>query len=112
MEKYMKDTKNNLSSDHYSVVIVGGGQAGLSMSYYLQKADIHHLVIEQNTLVSAWKDKRWDSFTLVTPNWQCDLPGHPYDGDDPHGFMNKQQINAYLDRFIAKVKPPALEILG
>jgi putative flavoprotein involved in K+ transport len=109
MEKYMKDTKNNLSSDHYSVVIVGGGQAGLSMSYYLQKADIHHLVIEQNTLVSAWKDKRWDSFTLVTPNWQCDLPGHPYDGDDPHGFMNKQQINAYLDRFIAKVKPPALE---
>ena len=62
-------------NSHYAVIIVGGGQAGLSMSYYLQQADIDHVIIEQSTLVNAWKEKRWDSFTLVTPNWQCDLPG-------------------------------------
>jgi putative flavoprotein involved in K+ transport len=96
-------------NSHYSVIIVGGGQAGLSMSHYLQHAKIDHVIIEKSTLVNAWKEKRWDSFTLVTPNWQCDLPGHPYDGDDPHGFMNRTQINDYLDRFIEKVNPPAFE---
>jgi putative flavoprotein involved in K+ transport len=100
---------NKNTHDHYTAIIVGGGQAGLSMSYYLQKSGIDHLVVEKSTLANAWKDKRWDSFTLVTPNWQCDLPGHPYDGDDPHGFMNRQQINDYLDRFIVKVNPPAVE---
>ena len=95
--------QTNLSKTHYSVIIVGGGQAGLSMSYYLQESDIDHLVIEKQTSMNAWKDKRWDSFTLVTPNWQCQLPGHAYDGDDPNGFMGKAEILDYLDRFSKKV---------
>ena len=94
---------------HYSVIIVGGGQAGLSISHYCQKYGLSHLVLEKNRVMNAWKDKRWDSFTLVTPNWQCMLPGHPYDGDDPHGFMNREQIIEYLERFADKVNAPVLE---
>ena len=94
--------------DHYSVAIVGGGQAGLSMSYYLQENNIDHIVIEKGGLMNAWKDKRWDSFTLVTPNWQCQLPGHPYTGDDPDGFMNKSEILDYLRDFAKKVNAPTL----
>lgn len=94
---------------HYSVIIVGGGQAGLSISYYCQKYGIHHLVVEKKQVMNAWKDKRWDSFTLVTPNWQCLLPDHPYDGDDPHGFMQREEIIEYLDRFAQKVNAPLLE---
>ena len=45
----------------------------------------------------------------MTPNWQCQLPDHPYDGSDPHGFMVKDEIIAYVDRFIAKVRPPVRE---
>jgi putative flavoprotein involved in K+ transport len=94
---------------HHEVVIVGGGQAGLSMSYYLQQAGIDHIVFEQHVQTHAWRSQRWDAFSLVTPNWQCKLPGHEYAGDDPHGFMKKDQIIAYLDGFVAAVNAPVRE---
>lgn len=94
---------------HYSAIVVGGGQAGLSASYYLQQQDIDHLVLEKHSLTHTWRNQRWDNFCLVTPNWQCALPGHPYDGPDPHGFMKKAEIIAYLDAFIAKVQAPVRE---
>lgn len=94
---------------HYPVIIVGGGQAGLSMSYYLKQAGIDHLVIEKHTLTHTWRTQRWDAFCLVTPNWQCALPGHPYQGTDPHGFMKRDEIIDYLDGFIRAVDAPALE---
>ncbi|MGJ7043095.1 putative flavoprotein involved in K+ transport [Shinella sp. BE166] len=101
-------TKPILKS-HYSAVVVGGGQAGLSASHYLQKHGIDHVVFEQKTVAHKWKDERWDAFCLVTPNWQCQLPDHPYDGDDPHGFMVKDEIIAYVDRFIDKVQAPVFD---
>jgi putative flavoprotein involved in K+ transport len=94
---------------HYSALVIGGGQAGLSISYYLTQAGIDHLVFEKNTVTHTWRNQRWDAFCLVTPNWQCALPGHPYDGDDPHGFMKKDEIIAYLDAFIAKLDAPVLQ---
>lgn len=97
------------AASHYPVLIVGGGQAGLSASYYLQQQGIDHLILEKHRLTHSWRAHRWDSFCLVTPNWQCTLPGHPYAGDDPHGFMKREQIIDYLDQFIAKLRPPALE---
>lgn len=97
------------SSRHVPVIIVGGGQAGLSVSYYLQQHNIEHVIFEKNSIMHAWSTQRWDSFTLVTPNWQCLLPGHPYDGDDPCGFMNKQEIQAYLQRFCDKLQAPVEE---
>ncbi len=88
---------------HISVAVVGGGQAGLSMSYCLKRRGIDHIVFEEHTAMHVWRTQRWDSFCLVTPNWQCDLPGHPYSGPDPHGFMKKDEILAYLDGFKASV---------
>ena len=104
----MPNINPNRLQTRYSVAVIGGGQAGLSMSYYLQKDHIDHIVIEKSELMNAWQDKRWDSFTLVTPNWQCQLPGHPYSGDDPHGFMNKSQILDYLEQFSSKVDAPVI----
>ncbi|WP_455286250.1 MSMEG_0569 family flavin-dependent oxidoreductase [Cupriavidus necator] len=94
---------------HYGVIIVGGGQAGLSISYFLKQAGIDHLLIEKHTVTHTWRTQRWDAFCLVTPNWQCALPGYPYQGDDPHGFMKKDEITAYLDGFIRTVGAPVLE---
>ena len=98
----------NSTSRHHAVVIIGGGQAGLSLSHYLQQRGIDHLVVEKHDPVHAWRDQRWDSFCLVTPNWQCRLPGWEYAGDDPHGFMRKHEIIEYLAGFVKLVDAPLL----
>jgi putative flavoprotein involved in K+ transport len=98
-----------LDHPHHSVVIVGGGQSGLSMSYYLQQARIDHVVFEKRSALHSWRDHRWDQFCLVTPNWQCQLPGHEYRGPDPHGFMKKDEINDYLAGFKKSVAAPLRE---
>lgn len=98
-----------LLKPHYSTAVIGGGQAGLSASHYLKKHGIDHVVFEKKTVAHKWKNERWDAFCLVTPNWQCQLPDHPYDGDDPHGFMVKDEIIGYVDRFVKKVNAPVLE---
>lgn len=91
------------------VAVIGGGQAGLAISWYLKRAGIRHAIFEKNTAVHEWRHARWDTFCLVTPNWQCRLPGFPYQGDDPHGFMLKDEIVAYLDAYIASFAPPLHE---
>ncbi|PYE20513.1 putative flavoprotein involved in K+ transport [Paraburkholderia silvatlantica] len=95
--------------EHFSVAVVGGGQAGLSMSYYLKQRGIDHVVLEKRTVTHTWREQRWDAFSLVTPNWQCALPGYPYRGDEPHGFMKKDEIIAWLDGFIRHVDAPVRE---
>ena len=94
---------------HVPVIVVGGGQAGLSVSWNLQQRRIEHLVFEKKRAMSAWRERRWDAFCLVTPNWQCQLPGWPYRGNDPDGFMVKDEILAYLDGFLKHVNPPLRE---
>jgi putative flavoprotein involved in K+ transport len=93
----------------HTVAVIGAGQAGLSVSWYLTKSGIDHIVFEKERAGHAWRTERWDSFCLVTPNWQCQLPGFPYQGPDPHGFMLRDEIVAYLEAFAASFEPPVRE---
>ncbi|WP_321944224.1 MSMEG_0569 family flavin-dependent oxidoreductase [Paraburkholderia tropica] len=102
-------TSTPLCDEHVSVVVVGGGQAGLSMSYCLKQYGIDHVMLEKHTVTHTWREQRWDAFCLVTPNWQCALPDYPYRGDDPHGFMKKDEIIAWLDGFVQHVDAPVRE---
>ncbi|WP_321786538.1 MSMEG_0569 family flavin-dependent oxidoreductase [Paraburkholderia sp. J94] len=102
-------TSTPIRDEHVSVVIVGGGQAGLSMSYGLKQYGIDHVVLEKHTVTHTWREQRWDAFCLVTPNWQCALPDYPYRGDDPHGFMKKDEIITWLDGFVQHVDAPVRE---
>ncbi|HTP28139.1 MAG TPA: MSMEG_0570 family nitrogen starvation response protein, partial [Anaeromyxobacteraceae bacterium] len=97
------------ASEHFAVAIVGGGQAGLSMSYCLKERSIPHVVLEAFTRAHTWRTQRWDSFCLVTPNWQCRLPGHSYSGRDPNGFMSRDEVVAYLDAYADSFDPPLRE---
>jgi putative flavoprotein involved in K+ transport len=89
-------------------VIVGGGQAGLAMSYYLTQEGREHVVLERAPAVAnAWRNQRWDSFTLVTPNFQVRMPGAEYDGDDPYGFMSLAEVVEYFDNYVERFRLPA-----
>ncbi|WP_327000614.1 MSMEG_0569 family flavin-dependent oxidoreductase [Dactylosporangium sp. NBC_01737] len=96
-------------STHHAVVVVGGGQAGLAMSWHLGRRGVDHVVFERARAGHEWRDRRWDSFCLVTPNWQVDLPGFPYTGDDPDGFMSGAEVVGHLERYAASFAPPLRE---
>ncbi|MFE9322276.1 MSMEG_0569 family flavin-dependent oxidoreductase [Nocardia sp. NPDC052278] len=95
--------------EHHDVVVIGGGQAGLSMSWHLTDRGIDHVVLERDTIAHEWRDTRWDNFTLVTPNWQCVLPGYRYDGPDPHGFMKREEVYAWVRGYADTFDPPVRE---
>jgi putative flavoprotein involved in K+ transport len=95
-------------SELLGVVVVGAGQAGLAVSHELTQAGVAHVVLEKGRLGQTWRG-RWDSFCLVTPNWSVQLPGHPYDRQDPHGFMLRDEVVAYLERYAAGFEAPVRE---
>ncbi len=106
----MKDVEpQSLDGLHRSVVVIGGGQAGLSISHYLAEAEIDHVVLEKHQVGHEWRARRWDSFCLVTPNRQCLLPGFPYAGSNPDGFMVKDEIVGYLEAYVESFRPPLHE---
>lgn len=81
-----------------NTAIIGGGQAGLAVSYYLTMHALDHVVLEQaDRPAEAWRNHRWDSFTLNTPRWQSRLPGVPDGGQDPDGFMSREEIVGRLE---------------
>jgi putative flavoprotein involved in K+ transport len=87
-------------------LVIGGGQAGLATSYWLTQAGLEHLVLERQTrLGGSWHD-RWDSFCLVAPNYTLLLPGMPYDGPDPDGFMARDEVVRYVQDYAARIAAP------
>ena len=95
-------------TERIGTVVVGGGQAGLAVSRELTEHRVEHVVLEKGRVGQTWRG-RWDSFCLVTPNWSVQLPGHPYDQDDPHGFMPRDDIVGYLERYAAGFAAPVRE---
>ncbi|MBS41868.1 MAG: FAD-dependent oxidoreductase [Nocardioides sp.] len=92
-----------------TVVVVGGGQAGLATSWFLTRDEVDHVVLEAATAAHEWADSRWDAFTLVTPNWHCRLPGYAYDGPDPDGFMTRDEVVDWLAGYAPTFGPPLRE---
>jgi putative flavoprotein involved in K+ transport len=96
-----------MGSERVETVIVGGGQAGLATSYYLNRRGREHVVLEQAAQAgNAWRSGRWDSFTLVTPNWAFRLPGAEYGGDSPDAFMPRDEIVSRFERYVVDMDLP------
>lgn len=86
-------------TEKLDTIIIGGGQAGLSLSYLLTQQGREHLVLEKAAKAGeAWR-WRWDSFTFVTPNWAIRLPGAEYRGHDPDGYMSRDDIIAMFEQY-------------
>ena len=91
------------------VIVIGAGQAGLAISYYLTKAEIEHIILERGSIANAWKNERWDSFCLVTPNWTITLPGVFDSSVDPDAFMGKDDFVSLLENWAKSFRAPVME---
>jgi putative flavoprotein involved in K+ transport len=87
-------------------VIIGAGQAGLSMSYQLALRGLEHLVIERGRVAERWRSERWDTLMFQFPNWMLRLPDYPYTGADPDGFMHRDGVVRFIEDFAARISPP------
>jgi putative flavoprotein involved in K+ transport len=81
------------------VVVIGAGHAGLAASYFLSKHAIEHVVLERGEVANSWRNERWDSLKLLTPNWQSRLPGFEYAGEDPDGFMSMPEVVEFIEEY-------------
>jgi putative flavoprotein involved in K+ transport len=90
----------------FDVIVIGGGQAGLGIGYYLQQAGHRFVILERGRVGETWRSQRWDSFAVNTPNWSNGLPGDPYDGDQPDGFYHRDELVASFERYVAKFDLP------
>src|SRR4249919_4186298 len=91
--------------DQVEVVVVGGGQAGLAIGFFLARQGRRFLILESaDSVGAAWRD-RWDSLALFTPRRYDALPGLAFPGD-PDGYPGRDEVLAYLERYAAHFRLP------
>jgi len=95
-----------VNSNDSDVVVIGAGQGGLGISYFLTEASIDHVVLEQSRVGDSWLSHRWDSFALNTPNWMNGLPGAPYAGGDSSGFMTHVDLVDSFEKYVTNFNLP------
>lgn len=76
------------------------------MSRRLTERSIDHVVLERGEVANSWRTERWDSLRLLTPNWQSQLPGMDYDGDEPDGFMTMPEVVDFISAYAEKISAP------
>ena len=87
--------------EHVETLVIGGGQAGLSMGYQLSRRDLPYKIVDANPRIGdVWRN-RWDSFRLFTPNRFNRLPGMRFPGYH-WGFASKNEWADYLETYARK----------
>ncbi|WFU57171.1 NAD(P)-binding domain-containing protein [Bradyrhizobium pachyrhizi] len=87
-------------------LVIGGGQAGLTMSHRLKQRGIAHLVLERGRIAERWRSERWDGLMFQFPNWSVRLPEFAFPHSDPDGFSDTAAIIAFIEDYAAFVAPP------
>jgi putative flavoprotein involved in K+ transport len=88
-------------------LIVGAGQAGLALSHHLTAAGEEHVLLERGRVGQRWHE-RWDSLTLLSPNWMNRLPGDPVPADRD-GFLPLAAFAAHLESYARSFAAPVVE---
>ncbi len=97
--KHPERAEPPLQSADMDALIIGAGQAGLGIGYHLRAAGLKALILERGQIGETWRNQRWDSFAVNTPNWMNGLPGSPYRGKDPDGFYLRDELVAVFERY-------------
>jgi putative flavoprotein involved in K+ transport len=99
------DSTEEGSGEHLEVAVVGGGQAGLAMGYYLRQQGRRFVIFERgNSIAPAWRE-RWDSLKLFTPRGYSGLPGLPFPGD-PDDYPTRDEVIGYVERYAETFELP------
>jgi putative flavoprotein involved in K+ transport len=101
----MTDKSKNGSGDRFDVAVIGGGQAGLAMGYFLAKQDRHFTILEASDSIGAAWHSRWDSLVLFTPRRYDSLPGLQFPGD-PDGYPGREEVVDYLESYASTFELP------
>lgn len=97
--------KSQFRAERVHTIVIGGGQAGLSVGYHLAKQRINFLILDANNKIgNAWRN-RWDSLRLFTPARYVELPGMRFPGNDD-AFPTKDQIADYLESYAEHFRLP------
>jgi putative flavoprotein involved in K+ transport len=91
---------------HVHTVVVGGGQAGLALSYHLTQRGLEHVILERARVAENWRSQRWDALVFQFPSWSIKLPGHSYDDGDPEGFASKNAIVGFIQDYAQIINAP------
>ncbi len=91
------------------VIVIGGGHAGLNMSYYLKRHGLKHLVFERGQIGASWMLQRWDLFKPNTVNSVNALPGFEWKSDDHNGFSTAQEFADMLKTSINYFRLPVIK---
>ena len=89
----------------FDVVVVGAGQAGLAIGYFLSRQNRRFMIFERADSIGAAWQTRWESLTLFTPRRYDSLPGLPFPGD-PDGYPGRDEVIAYLQRYAEEFSLP------
>ena len=95
-----------MTDTEIETVVVGAGQAGLALSRHLTDRGRDHVLLERGRVAERWHSERWDSFTLLTPNWLTRLPGWRYSGPDPDGFLDRKGIQEFFAGYARSFAAP------
>ena len=89
----------------FDVVVVGGGQAGLAIGYFLAQQQRRFTILEAaDTPAAAWR-QRWDSLKLFTPVRYNSLPGLPFPGD-ADSYPGRDEVVDYLAEYARRFELP------
>src|SRR5688572_14428429 len=94
------------NSEKVETVVIGGGHAGLTMSYFLSQLGREHVILERGRVGERWRSERWDSFCFQFPNWTIELPGYKYQCDDPEAFAPGREVVRFIEDYAAYIKAP------
>jgi putative flavoprotein involved in K+ transport len=94
--------------ERIDTVIIGGGHAGLTMSYFLSQRGVDHVVLERGRVAERWISERWDSFHFQFPNSTIELPGYKYQSEDPDGFVPGREIIRFIQEYADFIKAPVI----
>jgi putative flavoprotein involved in K+ transport len=92
--------------EQVQTLIIGGGQAGLTMSHRLKQRGLKHLVLERHRIAERWRSERWDGLKFQFPNWSVRLPDFSFPHTDPDAFASSADIIAFIEAYADFVAPP------
>jgi putative flavoprotein involved in K+ transport len=92
-------------SERVDVVVIGGGQAGLSVGYHLMKRGVRFVILDGEARIGDTWRKRWDSLRLFTPAWLDSLDGLPFPAPAKY-FPTKDEMGDYLELYARHFKLP------